>query len=136
MQYSIGVATEQSFRYTVACFWSLVDIHKCSSGLLMAPSLLDKLTTSCNLLHDFWWIWPWSLLLCVVCGSEIGTNGYHLAVYSVDVAFAYHFMATCLIPALPPYRSTSGIDYASKKLSKMMGNSTSCPLNNWRIDRI
>ena len=49
---------------------------------------------------------------------ENGTNGWHVAVFSVDVAFAHHF------------RSASGIGYASKKLSKMAGNSASYPLNS------
>ena len=34
--------------------------------------------------------------LATVCDvwGENGTNGYHLAVFSVDVAFACHFVAT------------------------------------------
>ena len=39
-------------------------------------------------------------LICVICGGENGTNGYHLVVYIVDVAFAYHFMVTHPLP--PP----------------------------------
>ena len=35
------------------------------------------------------------------------------------VAFACHFMATHPPPTVPPCRSASGIDYLSKKLSKM-----------------
>ena len=27
-------------------------------------------------------------LLCVICGSENGTNGHYLAAFSVDVVFA------------------------------------------------
>ena len=30
----------------------------------------------------------------MTCGGENGTNGYHLALFSVDVAFSYHFVAT------------------------------------------
>ena len=62
----------------------------------------------------------------MVCGGANDTGGYHLAVFSEDVAFAYHFVATypplhgyLSAPTLPPCRSASGIDYPSKKLSKM-----------------
>ena len=44
---------------------------------------------------------------------------------SVDVAFAYHFVATSLIFTLPPYGSANCIGYTSKKLSRMAGNSAS-----------
>ena len=52
-----------------------------------------------------------------------------LAVFSKDVAFACHFVARRPPPTLPPYRSASGIDYASKKaIYTMMGNSASYPV--------
>ena len=51
-----------------------------------------------------------------------------MAVFSVYVAFARHFVATRLPPTLPPYRSANGIGYASNKLSKIVGNSASYPL--------
>ena len=58
-----------------------------------------------------WWVWPWIWLLCEICGgeNENGTNGCHLAVFSVDVAFTHHFMATCPPLSLPPCRSANGI---------------------------
>ena len=34
----------------------------------------------------------------MTCGDANGTNGYHLGVFSEDVAFGHHFMAT-----RPPY---------------------------------
>ena len=37
-------------------------------------------------------------------------------------ALVHHFVAPHP-PALPPYRSASGIGYASKSLTKMVGNS-------------
>ena len=77
--------------------------------------------------HEF------SCFVWYVCGGENGTNGCHLAVFSVNVAFACHFMATHSPPTLPPCKSASGIVYASKK-SKMVGNLASYPLNCWRID--
>ena len=59
----------------------------------------------------------------MTCRGEYGISGSHLAVFSEDVAFARHFIAPH-----PPYRSTSGVCYASKKLSKMTGNSASYPV--------
>ena len=56
-----------------------------------------------------WWVWPWIQLLCVICGGKNGTNGCHLAGFSEYVAFACHFLATCLPPTLPLYRSATGI---------------------------
>ena len=67
-------------------------------------------------------------MLCVTCGGENGTNGSHLGVFTTDIAFAHHFVAPCLPPILPPYRSASGIGYASKNLSKMAGNTASYPV--------
>ena len=52
-------------------------------------------------------------------------------VFSIDIAFAHHFVATHLPPTFPLYRSTSSIGYASKKLPKMMGNLASYPPNSW-----
>ena len=71
------------------------------------------------------WLWdcPWIELLCVTCSGKYDNDGSHLAVFSEDVAFARHFIAPH-----PPYRSTSGVCYASKKLSKMTGNSASYPV--------
>ena len=37
------------------------------------------------------------------------------AIWSEDLALARHFVATCLLPTLPRYRSASGIDYPSNK---------------------
>ena len=49
------------------------------------------------------WRWKWQ------------HNGSHLAVFSEDVAFSHHFVAPYL---LPPYKSASGIGYASKNYLK------------------
>ena len=43
-----------------------------------------------------------------MCGGENDTNGCHLAVFNVDIAFARHFM----VPH--PYKSARGIGYTSK----------------------
>ena len=76
------------------------------------------------------------LAVCVICGGENGTNGCHLADFSEDIAFACHFVATCLPPALPPCRSVTGISYNSKKLYKMASYSASYSLNSWLIDKL
>ena len=65
-----------------------------------------------------WWVVPWIQLLYVICGGENGTTGCHLSVFRVNVAFAHHFVATCLPPTFPPYRSASGIVHASKNYLK------------------
>ena len=64
----------------------------------------------------------------MIGGVDNGTNGRHLVVFSVDIALA-HF-----VDPLHPYRSACGIGYASKKLSKMVGNSASYPFNSWCIN--
>ena len=42
----------------------------------------------------------------------------NLAVFSEDVAFAHHFVATRPPPTLPPCRSASGIEYPVKNYLK------------------
>ena len=54
--------------------------------------------------------------------GENGTNGSHFPVFSKDIAFAHHFGATHSPPTLPPYRSASGIGYATKKPLKWWEN--------------
>ena len=34
-----------------------------------------------------------SCFACMRCGGENGTNGHHLAIFSVDMAFSHHFVA-------------------------------------------
>ena len=62
--------------------------------------------------------------------SENGTNRCHFAVFTIDIAFACHLVATHQLPTLLPYRSASGIGYTSKKLSKMVGDSATYPLHS------
>ena len=66
----------------------------------------------------------------MICGGENDTNECHLAVFTEDLAFARHFVATRPPPTLPPCGSASGIDYPVKKLSKMVGYSASYPFNS------
>ena len=62
------------------------------------------------------------------------TSGYHLAVFSEDVAVARHFVATRPPPTLPPCRNASTVVLTTpvKKLSKMAGYS----FNSWYIGRV
>ena len=57
--------------------------------------------------------------------------------FSEDVAVARHFVATRPPPpSYPTCRNASGIDYPSKKLSKMAGYSASYSFNSWCIGRV
>ena len=60
----------------------------------------------------------------------------NLSGFSEDLALAYHFVAICPSPILPPYRSTIGVGYASRKLSKMAENSACFSTNSRWIDKI
>ena len=68
----------------------------------MAAYPLDKQTDGCNSPLD----WLVSLIMDLAalcdCGGENGTNGCHLGGFSVDVAFACHFVATRLPPPSHP----------------------------------
>ena len=70
--------------------------------------------------------------------GENGTNGCHLVGFSEDIAFAHHFVATCLTPTLPSYRSAPGIGYAPSigYASKKAENSASYSPISWWIDKI
>ena len=56
--------------------------------------------------------------------------------FSVDIPFSHHFVAAYPPPTLPPSKNATGINIGctSKKLSKMVGNSASYPLNSWGIN--
>ena len=56
-----------------------------------------------------------------------------LAVFSEDIAVARHFVAT---RPPPTCRNASGIDYPSKKLSKMAGYSAGYSFNSWCKGRV
>ena len=103
--------------FTVPRFWGLSDVHKCSGHLQKARYPLDTQTAGCNSPHN--WLISLAVDSVVLCDSyvvfsENGTNGCHLADFSEDVAFAHHFVATCLPPNLSPYKSATGNGYASK----------------------
>ena len=57
-----------------------------------------------------------ALLPPPMCGGEHDANGWHLAGFSKDVAFAYHFLTTRPPSTLPPCMSATGIGYASKTI--------------------
>ena len=66
----------------------------------MAPSPVDKQPAGYKSPHD----WLVSLpILCVICGGANDTSGCHLAVFSEDIAFSRHLVATRPLPTpLPP----------------------------------
>ena len=104
----------------------------------MAPIPLDNQTAGCKSPHEWLVIWPWIKLFCVIFefGTENGTNGHHLAVFSINITFTHHFVA----PHHPPPSIHMGelvaLAMPVKKLSKMVGNTASYPFNSWCIDRI
>ena len=65
-------------------------------------------------------------MLDVICGAINGTNGYHLAAFSVDIAFVCHFM-TPHYPSIP-----IGTLVVFGYPVKTVGNSASYPFS---IDR-
>ena len=80
----------------------------------MAPSPLDKQTAGCNSPHD----WLISLAMdVVICGTENGTYGCHLAVFSVDINFPCYYVSIPVL-LLPPYRNAIGIGYVSNNYLK------------------
>ena len=85
---------------------------------VIAPSTFHKETADFSSPNDWLMSSAIELLLCMICGFENGTNGCHLAVFGVDVAFACHFVA---INCLHPCRSACDIGYISEN-SKMAGN--------------
>ena len=94
----------------------------------MAPSSLGKRTADCKSPQN--WLMGLAMDLAALCdcGGENGTNGSHFPVFSKDIAFAPHSVAPRPPPIILPYRSASGIGYASTKLSKMVGSPASYPV--------
>ena len=76
----------------------------------MAPSPPDKHTVSYNSPHNWLMSLVMDLATLYECVGRNGTNGCHLSVFSVDIAFVCHFAAP-----YPPYRSDCSIGYTSKK---------------------
>ena len=89
----ILLKVEQS-AFTQAFFSSLSDINKSFGGLQMAPSSFDKQRADCDSPHN--WLMSLARDLVALCDfwRDNGTNGSHLAVFSQDVAFACHFVAS------------------------------------------
>ena len=89
----------------------------------MAPSPVNKQPAGYKS-HD------WLVSLAMICVSENNASGCHLAVFSKDVAFAHHFVAT-----YPPSLSHSiGVLVILTtpviKLFKMASYSASYPFNS------
>ena len=64
-------------------------------------------------------------------------SGYHLAVFSEDLAVACYFVATRPPPTLLPCRNAIVVlTTPVKKLSKMVGYSASYSFNSWYMGRV
>ena len=88
----------------------------------MAPYPLDKQTASCNSPHNREMSLAMDLAVLCDCTGENDTNGCHLAVFSEDKSFIYHFVDTCPLSTLQPCRNASGIGYTSKNYLKWQAN--------------
>ena len=101
----------------------------------MVLSPLHKQTTSCTPPHD--WLVSFSMdstALYDTCRAENGTNRCHLAVSVLMVCL----LAASWLSTIPPPLIEVLVVLAMpmKKLSKMVGNSTTYPLNSWCIGRL
>ena len=94
----------------------------------MAPSSFGKQTANCESPQG--WLMSLAMDLAALCDMWRwnGTNGSHFPVFSEDVTFSHHFVAT----RPPPPSHTIGVLVVSampvKKLSKMTGNPASYPV--------
>ena len=122
--------------FAVACFWGLSDVHECTGHLQMAAYPLGKLTAGCNSPHD--WLMSLAMDLTSLCDMwrwkwrQLMPFGWFLWRRSLCLPLRGYPPT----PTLPPCRSATDIGYASKKLSKMAGNSASYSPNNWWVDRL
>ena len=82
----------------------------------MAPYSHGKQIADCESPHD--WLMNLAIDLATLCDMcrWNGTDGSYLAVFSEDVDFTHHFVATHLPPNLPPYRSVSDIGTPVKSI--------------------
>ena len=88
----------------------------------MAPSLLDKQTAGCNSPHDWLMSFAMDLVALFDMWREKWHQWMHLAVFSIDVAFAHRFVATHPSPPSHPVRILMVLAMTVKKLPKMTGN--------------
>ena len=100
--------------FAVACVWGFSDVHDCPGCIQMAPYLFDKQTASCNSPDN--WLMCLAMYLAALCnmycrGKMALIRRCHLLVFSEDVAFTHHFVATYLSP---PCRIAGSTSYASK----------------------
>ena len=72
---------------------------------------------SCKSPHDLVVGLVMDLAVYVICRVENGTYGHNLAVFSINVAFACHFVAPT-IPTLHHYRSVCMLSIPVNKLSE------------------
>ena len=76
--------------FAVACFWGLSNSYQLVFGWTLNGSISrDKHAASCKLSHN------WLVSLAIVLAAlwvKIGTSSHHLALFSVDLDFACHFV--------------------------------------------
>ena len=109
--------------FAAACCWSLLDIQKCTDGLYMAPSPLDKQTASCDSLHN--WPMSWAMDLkwhqCMLFGCSQ----------------CWRSLGLPLCGSLPyPYRSACDIGYSVETLEWQEIQLASYPFISWCIGRL
>ena len=96
------------------------------------PSLLYKLTAGCNSPDN----WLMSLAMDSATWCDMWRRKWHqlhhMAVFTIDVECACHFVATCLPSSSHPIQVLVVSALPVKNLSKMVGNS----INSWWIDRL
>ena len=118
----------QTVCFHSGLFSSLSDVHRCSGGIQMALSFLDKQTAD--------WLMTW---MADEFGLGFSCFVWHMEVKMAPMEVIWLFLvwrcslyaplvAPCLPLTVPAYRSADGIGYTSKKLSKMAGNSTGYPV--------
>ena len=121
--------------FATSYFWGLSNVYECLGVFKRFHLLWTSTKLAVNHQTICWWGRLWIFLLCVICGTESGTDWCHLTVFSFDGVF---HTATWL-PILYPYIRTCGIGYVSKKLSKVVGNLASYvrsySFNSWSVDR-
>ena len=89
--------------------WIVFEVyHTSMSDLVVFKWLPLSLTSKQSVINNYTtgsWVWLWIQLFYMICEGENGTNECHLVIFSVNIAFARHFVAIHPPLTLPPYRS-------------------------------
>ena len=84
-----------------------------------------------------WLVWLWIKLLYVISVTENGTSRYHLVVFSIDMAFACHFVDPHYLPLSIPKGVLAVVATLVKKYLKLWEFQLAThPFNSWCIDRL